>query len=307
MDFLYLLEGIRTPFLDTLMSLITLLGDETAFMAIGACIYWCVSKKHGYYLLCTVFMGTIINQFLKLTFRIPRPWVRDPSFTIVESAREAASGYSFPSGHTQNAVSTFGATARFSKHTLLRVICILLAAAIAFSRMYLGVHTPLDVGVSILIGLVLIFVLYPLFDNADKNPRKMYITLSVMLILAVVYTLYTELHAWPSDIDSGNLASGIKNGYTLSGAVCGLLLAYHLDVRYIHFSTKAPLWAQFLKLALGLALTLVIRIVLKDPLLALFGGHNFAHLVRYFIMIVFAAAVWPMTFGWFSRGCRKSK
>ena len=104
MEFLRFLEGLRTPFMDTLMSLITQLGDELFFMVFAITMFWCIDKRRGYYLLSVGFVGTVVNQFLKLVFRIPRPWVLDPNFTIVESAREAATGYSFPSGHTQNAV-----------------------------------------------------------------------------------------------------------------------------------------------------------------------------------------------------------
>ena len=87
MEFLYFLEGLRNPLCDTLFSLITHLGEETVFIVIGILFFWCIDKWEGYYLLTTGLMGTVINQFLKLWFRIPRPWVRDPDFTIVESAR----------------------------------------------------------------------------------------------------------------------------------------------------------------------------------------------------------------------------
>ena len=87
MEFLHFLEGLRNPVFDFLFSIITLLGEETLFMAIGLTFFWCVSKSHGYYLLCTGFVGTAINQFLKMIVRVPRPWVLDPEFTIVESAR----------------------------------------------------------------------------------------------------------------------------------------------------------------------------------------------------------------------------
>ena len=102
MEFLKLLEGIRTPFLDSFFSVITTLGEETIFIVVGLLFYWCIDKKQGYYLFFVGFFGTILNQFLKLLFRIPRPWVKDPDFTIVESARAGATGYSFPSGHTQS-------------------------------------------------------------------------------------------------------------------------------------------------------------------------------------------------------------
>ena len=103
MEFLYFLESLRNPFCDALFSLITTLGEETIFIVMAILFFWCINKWEGYYLFTVGLIGTVINQFLKLWFRIPRPWVRDPNFTIVESAQEAASGYSFPSGHTQSA------------------------------------------------------------------------------------------------------------------------------------------------------------------------------------------------------------
>ena len=111
MKFLYFLESIRTPVGDTLMSAITLLGEETLFIVLALVFFWCVDKKRGYYLLFSCFTGTVCIQLLKMIFRIPRPWVLDSKFTIVESAREAATGYSFPSGHTQCASGLFGGIA----------------------------------------------------------------------------------------------------------------------------------------------------------------------------------------------------
>ena len=154
MSFLYVLEGLRNAVLDAFFSFVTLFGEETIFMAVGMIVFWCVNKYKGYYLLCVGFLGTVLNQFLKILCRVPRPWVKDPDFTIVESAREAASGYSFPSGHTQTAVGLYGGIARVSKSTALRVGMIALAALVALSRMYLGVHTPADVLTSAAIGTV---------------------------------------------------------------------------------------------------------------------------------------------------------
>lgn len=152
MGVLYALESIRTPALDKIMSVITLLGGELFFMVIAVTAFWCVSKREGYYLMIVGFFGTVINQFLKILCCVPRPWIKDPDFTIVESARAEATGYSFPSGHTQNAVATYGGIARYTRRGWLRAVLVVLTVLIAFSRMYLGVHTPLDVGVSFQIG-----------------------------------------------------------------------------------------------------------------------------------------------------------
>ena len=305
LNVLYWLESIRNPVLDSVMALITKLGEETFFILIALTVFWCISKKQGYYLLFVGFVGTILNQFLKLWFRIPRPWVKDPNFTIVESARAEATGYSFPSGHTQNAVGTFGGLARSSDKTWIRISSIVILALVSFSRMYLGVHTPLDVGVSFIVATVLIFALHPLINLIDRKPNAMYAVIAVMLAIAVSFVLFVELYPFPADTDAHNLASGSKNAYTLLGALVGLLVVYIVDSNYLHFETDAPLWVQIIKIALGFAGLLIIKAGLKAVLVPLCGGHDVAHAIRYLCIVVFAGIVWPLTFPLFNKLANK--
>lgn len=307
MSFLYFLESIRNPVFDAIFSTITMLGEETVFMAIGMIAFWCIDKYQGYYLLCSGFLGTAINQFLKMTFKIPRPWVNDPNFTIVESAREAATGYSFPSGHTQTSVGVFGGLARWNKNNILRILAIAACILVPLSRMYLGVHTPLDVGVSILIALILVFALYPLFKRGASSSKIMYAILSAMTLIALVYLLYATLFPFSADTDPHNLLSAQKNGYTLLGCSLGLLTVYTIDNRYINFPTKAVWWAQILKVLGGLALVLLVKEVLRSPIDALFGGHLIARAVRYFLMVIVGGTIWPLTFKWFSNIKKNTK
>lgn len=301
MELLYTLENIRTPLLDTVMGLVTNLGGEAVFIAAAIIVFWCLSKSCGYYMMTVGFAGTIINQFLKLWFRIPRPWVKDPGFTIVESARAEATGYSFPSGHTQNAFAVFGAPARYFKSTALRIVLVLLIALTAFSRMYVGVHTPLDVGVSLIVGTVLVFVIYPFFRDMDKSPKKVYIIFGIFIVMAAAFVVFVELYDFPADIDTDNYASGLKNAYMILFCAVGLLLTFYVDTKYVRFPTQAVWWAQIIKVVAGLGILLALKAVLKAPLLALFGGHSVAHGVRYFIVILFAGILWPMTFKYFAR------
>ena len=120
MDVLYFLERFRMPILNEFMLLITQLGEETAFLVAALIVFWCVDKKKGYFLMSVGFLGVMLNSTLKLLCRIPRPWVLDENFTILEEAREAAAGYSFPSGHSQTAVGTFGSLACISKKKWLK-------------------------------------------------------------------------------------------------------------------------------------------------------------------------------------------
>lgn len=298
MEFLYFLEGIRTPLLDAFMLTITQIGEETVFLVTALILFWCVNKRLGYYIMSVGFIGTLANQFMKLIFRIPRPWVIDENFTILEQAREAASGYSFPSGHTQSAVGTFGSIANTTKHRWLRNVSIVIAVLVPFSRMYIGVHTPLDVVVAAVIAVALILLLKPI---VLKNDGK-YIPplLIVMTVLAVGYLCFVELFPFPDDIDAANLASGIKNAYTLLGALFGLLVVYIVDENWLKFSTQAVWWAQVLKVVCGLGAVLIVKSGLKAPIQALLGN-SVGTAVRYFLIVIVAGIVWPLSFRWFAK------
>jgi len=305
MEFLKLLESIRTPFLDSIFSVITTLGEETLFILIGLIFFWCINKKQGYYLLSVGLIGTVINQFLKLIFRIPRPWVKDPNFTIIESAREAATGYSFPSGHTQSSVGVFGGIARFTKHNIVRIICIIIAVLVPFSRMYLGVHTPLDILVSIAIALILIFGIYPVIQKGFESKKTMRILFALMTLVSVAFLIFVSFYPFPADTDLHNLTSGIENGYKMLGCILGIWLSYEIDQKYIDFKTDGVWYVQLLKLVLGLIPVLLIKSVLKQPLHLLFNGSYFADFVRYFLLTAFAGCVWPLTFNLFNKISKK--
>ena len=107
MIFLWQLENIRTPFFNEIMQFVTYFGQELLIIAVICALYWCADKRFAYYLGFTYFTAGFCVQALKITFRIPRPWILDPEFKAVKSAIPAATGYSFPSGHTQGATCLF--------------------------------------------------------------------------------------------------------------------------------------------------------------------------------------------------------
>lgn len=303
MGFLYFLEKLRMPGLNELMLLITRLGEETAFLAVVLVFFWCVSKKRAYYIMAVGFFGTMANQTLKLLCRVPRPWVLDEKFTILEQAREAAAGYSFPSGHTQTAVGTYGAIAMTTQRRWLRGVCIGLMVLVPFSRMYLGVHTPWDVLAGGAMALTLVAALRP--AAREDNHQLLKWLFAGMLAVGAAFVVFVECYPFPADMDTGNLASGVKNAYTLLGAVAGMAVAWWMDEKKLHFPVKALWWVQLLKVALGLLLVLAVKAGLKAPLNALLDGHGAADTLRYFLVVLTAGILWPMTFPWFSKLGRK--
>ena len=305
MQLLYFIESLRCGFLDFFFSVVTLFGEETFFMVIGLIVFWCLNKQQGYYLLCTGFAGTLINQTLKMTFRVPRPWIKDPNFTIVESAREGASGFSFPSGHTQTSVGIFAGLARWNKIKWLRILSIVMCVLVPFSRLYLGVHTPLDVSVSIVIALGLVFGFFPLFAKAENNNKIMYILLLGLFAITIGFFVFANFYKFPKEVylseNIHNLQSAQKNAFTLLGCSIGLILTYFIDSKYTKFDTKAVWWAQILKVVGGLACVLIVKELLRSPLEALFNHELIARAVRYFLIVIVAGTLWPMTFKWFSK------
>ena len=301
MQLLYVLEQLRTPAVTKALSALTYFGGVYGFMVLSIIIFWCIDKRCGYFMLSLGFLGTVINQFLKILFRIPRPWVLDPSFEPVESAVADAGGFSFPSGHTQNVFATFGGVFAWTKKTWLKILCAVMIVLVAFSRMYLGVHTPLDVGVSVVIGIVLLLVLYPVFRDIDRHPNRFYGFLAVLAVLLAAFLLYSYLWPFPdwmyAEEHVVNLIEARHNASILTGALAALTIAYTLDLRRTRFDTKAVWWAQILKVVIGLIVTLA----LIEGTKAVLGKSDLVTGLRYFLGVLFAAGVWPMTFGWFGR------
>ena len=303
MPFLYFLRDIANPVLDFFFALVTHLGEETVFLALSIFIFWCVDKRGGYYILLTGLVGTVINQFLKILVRVPRPWVLDPAFEklAVPEAFAEATGYSFPSGHTQNIAATFGAIALYNKKKWITVSSLVIIVLVAFSRMYLGVHTPLDVLVSLFIAAALVFGLYPLFKSEERFSRAFPYIVGVSVVMSAAFLIYVCSISGDAGLDPERYASALENAATLTGCTVGLVLVYILDTRYTRFSTSAVWYAQIIKLVLGLAIVLGIKAGLSTPLTLLFGNEYVARVVRYFLVVAFAGGVWPMTFARFSK------
>lgn len=305
MAFLKFLEGIRTPFFDKIFGQLTHLGDETALLLIALVLIWCIDKRFGWRLLFMALTSGILNSFLKAIFCVPRPWLRDLDFTIVESAREAATGYSFPSGHTQTACVAYGGMAVRVKKRWAYIMASALTLLIAFSRMYLGVHTLLDVGASLCLGILALALFNVLFAKIGGDHKKLLLLYFGGLALALAYLGFVYIMPVQSDAMEAFDAQARKNACVFMGCMLGFLCAWFLEERYVRYETKAVWWAQALKCLLGLMVVGGVQGGLKAPLEALFGDSYFADGLRYFLMVLVGGALWPLSFRYFGRLGRK--
>lgn len=304
MAFLRLLESLRTPFLNGFFSAVTYCGDQIFFFLAAMTLYWCIEKRSAYYTFCVCLLTIVCNQYLKIIFEIPRPWIIDPDFTIVESARAAAEGFSFPSGHTQNVVALSGCIALCFRKRAVRAVCLIFAVLVSFSRMYLGVHTPLDVGGGAAISLGLVFALFGLYACEQAAYRK---KMPVVFALIGAFLIGLLILLSPRDKSLKDVASGVKNAWTLLGCLFGFATFWFFDEYRLSFEIKAPLPGQLLKVAGGLASMLLLKEVLKAPLYALFGGSYFADFWRYWITVGLVGCLWPMSFSYLSKIGKKEE
>ena len=291
MDQLRALAAIRTPFLTAIMSAITYLGQEMVFLVIGMILLWCVNKKYGYRFLGMFMFGSFLQQALKALFAIPRPWVIDPAFEPVPSAIPEATGFSFPSGHTLTAAVSLGGLAMYLKKAWAFAAATVLTLLVAFSRMYLGVHTLMDVGVGFVLGGFVLLLFWLIFLKNENRPGVLNAVLIVSVSLCIGLLVYLTIN--PSNVDPNG--DGVKNAYVLVGAAIGMLLGKLIDDSVVHFDTKGVWWQQLIKVTVGFVLILGLRFGLKK----LFGGGSETAIlrgVRYFAMSFVGVGLYPMLF-----------
>ncbi len=168
--------------------------------AIICMIYWAFDRKGGKKILSGFGLGLLINGFLKLTFCVYRPWIRDTRVLPYGDSKVSATGYSFPSGHSTWATSIFGNTGMwFQKHgkKLIAILFLIFMLTVMFSRNYLGVHTPQDVIVGFLATALMIFIANKIEDWTDKDPSRDKIVMLGGILLCVALCAYYQLKSYP--------------------------------------------------------------------------------------------------------------
>lgn len=193
MDFLNLLSQYRTPAGDVFFQGITLLAQETFVVVVICWLFWCSNKKLAYCLGFTYFTSGLLVQGLKITFRVPRPWLLDPAFEPVASAVPGATGYSFPSGHTQSITALLGTLGLYTRKKPARFLCALFILLVGFSRMYLGCHTPQDVIVSFLVTFLCVTLCYSFLYKKDFSAGKELLISLCMAAVCAALLIYTAV------------------------------------------------------------------------------------------------------------------
>jgi membrane-associated phospholipid phosphatase len=284
MEFLKFLAQFRTTPLTYLFSLFTFLGEETFAITVICFLYWCLDKKLARKICIAYFASGLLIQSLKLTFCIPRPWILDPTFQPSQLMLDSATGYSFPSGHTQSSTALFGSLAFASKKAWQRILFVFLIVGVGFSRMFLGYHTPKDVLTSMIISFLIVLFLNKKVDVSSYVPKTVAITLAIFSVIILLYSLVLK------NLPNADLTQ-FHDCFKSIGAGIGFALGWYVEPSFICFDEKkgSPL-TQVTKLLLGL----FIAVALKSGLKVLLGTSLTADTIRYFILVCWIMILYPL-------------
>lgn len=242
LDVLLFLQNIRTDILNVLLQGITMLGEEVVMVLVIAILYFCIDKKFAQKLFFVTVSSVGINGIIKNLVRFPRPFATGKIICVRE---DTATGYSFPSGHTQTFASMSTTIAKKLKKPLVTFLVGILIVLVAFSRMYLGAHYPSDVVVGAVLGVVLALIGTSLFDKVE-NKKVLYLATIILLTpFAIMFLINPDEH--------------FEDFYKIFGMLIGFLFAVMFEEKYAPLEYNISWWKKVLRVVIGIVAALLIK------------------------------------------------
>ena len=281
------------------LSKMTFFGELSTAPVLLAIVYWCISKEYGTYLMVGWGGNRLINGGLKVTACAYRPWIRDARIIPYGNSMETATGYSFPSGHSMNAASVFGGgVVRKDVPRCLRFILAIIMLLVAFSRIYLGVHTPQDILAGMAAGLAMMWATVRLMRLVETHPGKDWIVACIGIGLAAAIAVYAALKSYPADYDAEGklLVDGAKmanDTYKGVGWCSGILLGWILERRFVGFSTEISMIRRIIRLVTGVLSYYAVNLILCSQIKNLIGGPA-GIIVSCFVQMFYISYLYPL-------------
>ena len=279
LEFLKWLEGLRTSFLNVVFEGITLLGEETLIILLVVALWFAVDKKLAQQVFFVTATSLSVNGIIKNFAKVPRPFTKGISCVRPDTA----TGYSFPSGHTQGFATWSSFFAVKFKKIWLTILVSVLVVLVGISRLYLGAHYPSDVIVAVALGVGLSVLGNYLFEKV-KDVKKLYLGTLLILTPFIVYFLFV---ADPLFADL----------FKTFGMVGGMVAVSFLDEKTEPLSYDVVWWKKLIRIVVGVVLAVALKEVIK--LVNVFDVMQISLLIdalRYFVVVMAVGYLCPLLF-----------
>lgn len=227
---LQMLQDIRTDFLTAFFTAITMMAEEVYITLFIAIFYWCIDKKRAVRLGYFVLFNSVFNSVIKSMIKMPRPFNEG---VVTAIRKETATGFSFPSGHTQTATGFWTGSMIILKTKASVIVGSVMILFVAFSRMYLGVHWPMDVLGGILFGLIFTYFANETLDEEGKMQKMHVLISSVAVLIVLIFPLDTSI-------------------CKAVASLWALCFGGFLEQNYVKFKEKQAIPFQLVKVIIGI-------------------------------------------------------
>jgi len=176
----------QLAWLAPVMKFFTFLGNEEFYLLIMPLFVWSVDYTLGLRLGVLLMLSGSLNFFLKIGFHQPRPyWVSSK----IKDLTVPMGSFGLPSGHSQNAASVFGLMAASTKRKWLRVLIIFTIIMVAFSRLYLGVHSITDILMGLLVGVFILRIFLKFEERTTEYFQRQNIIVRILCVFGISIAL----------------------------------------------------------------------------------------------------------------------
>lgn len=174
-DLFVYLNGIHHPWLDPVMAF---LSSYFSWILVCACIIIYMvykNRTHGlrasFFMLLGVGINSLVNNIVKFIIMRPRPGHEISLQDIIRQLEDAGTSYSFFSAHSSNSICMALFVTLYFKNKYLSIIAFTWALVVAYSRIYVGKHYPLDVMIGILFGIFTGWFSYRIYCKYCERKR----------------------------------------------------------------------------------------------------------------------------------------